>query len=509
VVTGERARTELKGDVPLLETPQNIQVLSSALLVDQGANLLENALQNVAGVMTGGSARSFDFFRIRGFDASGFTYVDGLPRIVTINVELAGADSIEVVKGPSSVLFGAGSPGGLVNIISKRPTKDAFLDIEGSYGSFDSYEGLVDVGGPLNSQGNVYARLVTHYRDDKSYIDFHPDTKRLYVAPSLTWEVDQKTKITFLASRSQDWSDLIPDQPAAGLVYAGPLGYYNRSVYIGDPSHKGLIDETLSAVGYELKHEFNDSVSLYQNVRYSHLNLGWTRLYQPLSYDPTTGIQSEFGEDYYENEDVYSVDTGLNSRFSTGPISHQLTIGTEYEGLRDQSLVGLGFSPAILFNIYSPNYSVFTPQPRTFYNAATRSDAYGFYIQDTAKLWGPFDLTLGGRYDSVKIDSGAAAKYTKFTPRAGLTYDFAPGLVGYLSYSRSFLPQPGDYDLSGNPVPPETGEAYEAGLKLALMDGRINSTLSVFQITRANVATAVPSSPSIYAVTGQQRSRGF
>jgi iron complex outermembrane receptor protein len=97
--------------------------------------------------MPGGYARSYDFFRIRGFDASGYTYVDGLPRNVSINLELSGIESIEV------------------NAISKRPTKDAFVDVEGSYGSYDSYEGLIDVDSPLNSAGNVYARLVLHYRD--------------------------------------------------------------------------------------------------------------------------------------------------------------------------------------------------------------------------------------------------------------------------------------------------------------------------------------------------------
>ncbi|WP_157218352.1 TonB-dependent siderophore receptor [Flavisphingomonas formosensis] len=505
VVTAAAQKNIVKSDVPLSQVPQNIQILSSQLIREQGANLLENVLQNVAGVMTGSYARSYDFYRIRGFDASGYTYVDGLPRGVAINAELAGLEQVEVIKGPSSVLFGQGSPGGLVNLISKRPQSTPHIEVNASYGSYDSYTGMIDITGPLTGGGALDGRIVANYRNDRSFIDFHPATRRLYVAPSLTWHIGPDTSLTILASLSKDWSELIPDQPAAGLVYAGPLGYYRRSLYIGDPDNKGKILQTFVSAGYAFRHRFNEHLSFYQNARYSYLDLKYLNLYQPLAYDPASGIQYEYGDDFFEKRNIYSLDSGFQLDATTGPFRHRVVLGVEYEGLRNPTRIGLGFAPTIAFNLYDPDYSVFETQPRTFYDGNTKSDAFGFYVQDTITLAPGLNLTAGGRYDTVKIND---ARYTKFSPRAGLTYELGGGFSAYLSYARSFLPQPGYFDLSGKPVPPETGEAYEAGVKLGSPDGRLNGTLAIYQITRSNVATAIPSMPSVYEVTGAQRSRG-
>lgn len=506
IVTGSRQTPGNKTEVSLLETPQNIQILSAKLLRDQGANLLENALQNVAGVMTGSYARSYDFFRIRGFDASSYTYVDGLPRGVAINVELAGLEQVEVIKGPSSVLFGQGSPGGLVNLVSKRPTRDAHVEVTGSYGSYTSYSTMVDVSGPLNQGGNLYGRIVTNYRNDRSFIDFHPATRRLYVAPSLTWDIGPSTKLTFLASLSRDWSELIPDQPAAGLVYAGPLGFYDRSVYIGDPDNKGKIEQTFITAGFEFKHSFSDALSYYNNARYSYLDLAYLNLYQPLAFDPATGLQTQYGNDSFEKRRIYSIDNGFQIDMATGPLRHRATIGMEFQRRELPSRLALGFAPLFTFNVYNPDYSVFIAQPRSYSSAYTESEAFGFYLQDTITLAPKLNLTLGARYDTVKIND---ADYDKLSPRAGLTYEFLPGASAYLSFARSFLPQPGYYDLAGDPVAPENGEAYEAGIKFAAPGGRMSGTAAIYQITRSNVATPIPNMPGVYAVTGKQRSKGF
>ncbi|AJP71198.1 hypothetical protein TS85_04290 [Sphingomonas hengshuiensis] len=506
VVTGARAQTAGKSSVPLLETPQNIQVLSTTLLKDQGISLLDDALRNVSGVSPGGVARAYDFYRIRGFDASSYTYVDGLPRGLAINAELAGIEQVEVVKGPSSGMYGRGSAGGLVNLVSKKPRKDAFVTIEGSYGSFSSTNGLIDGGGTLNAAGNLYARLVVNYRDDKSFIDFNPGTERLYVAPSLTFEPSDRTKITLLASVSKDWSELIPGQPAEGLVYAGPLGYYDRHRYIGDPKNMGQIDQTVTTGGYEIAHRFSDAVSLYQRARITDLDLAWTNLQQPLVYDPATGLQTEYSQDYYEDRQIYGVDSGLEITADTGPLVHRLLLGAEYNGRRAKSESRLGFSPTVQLDLYNPDYSVFQYQARTSITHSTsRSDAFGFYAQDDIKL-GRLNVRVGGRYETVDLGDDTQ---DAFTPNIGASFAIANGLNLYGSFARSFAPQAGLLDIDGNQIDPERGTQYEAGLKFAPGGRRLTATVAIYELTRSNVATAIPTAPGRYAVTGKQRSKGF
>lgn len=505
IVTGERIKSAGKADTPLLETPQNIQVLSSALLKDQGISLLDDALRNIAGVSPGGVARAYDLYRIRGFDVSSYTYVDGLPRGLAINAELAGVEQVEVVKGPSSGLYGRGSAGGLVNLVSKKPVKEAFVDIEGSYGSFNSTNGLIDGGGSINESQSLYGRLVVNYRDDKSFMDFRPGTERLYVAPSLTWEPSDRTTLTVLTSLSKDWSELIPGQPAAGLVYAGPLGFYDRDRYIGDPENMGKILQTVVTAGYEFRHEISDDIALFQKARITDLDLAWLNLQQPLFYDPTTGIQTEYSQDYFEDRQVYGIDTGLSARLDTGAVSHNLIFGIEYDGRRADAESRLGFSPTVGLDLYNPDYSVFVYQPRTSISAfGSKSDAFGFYLQDDVKI-GALTVRLGGRYDTV--DLGAATQ-NAFSPTVGANYQVADGIAVYASYAKSFAPQSGYFDVNGDPVDPERGIQYEAGVKLS-KGSRISATFSIYQLTRTNVATAIPSMPGAYSVTGRQRSKGF
>ena len=189
IVTAVNRQQATKTDMPLLDTPQNIQVFSAALLRDQNVSLLEDALRNVAGVQPSGIATGFDFFRIRGFDASDFIYVDGLQRETSANVEPSAFESIEVLKGPSSSLYGQGSVGGLVNLNSRRPRKEAFADLEFGIGSFGYYKPTIDVGGSFNEGQSIYGRLFATYRREGSFVDQVKGIDRIYVAPSLTIEI--------------------------------------------------------------------------------------------------------------------------------------------------------------------------------------------------------------------------------------------------------------------------------------------------------------------------------
>ncbi len=505
VVTAKRGTTVVKNATPVLETPQNIQVLSSRLLKDQGVSILEDALRNVAGVMPAPYARGYDFYKIRGFDASGFTYVDGLPRGVALNIEPAALDRVEVLKGPSSVLFGQGPPGGLVNLVSKRPRPESFLNAEVSTASWGGYMPYLDFGGSFNSSESVYGRLVTLYRHEGSYLDFNPGIRRLYVAPSLTWEMGPGSSLTVLTSLSRERNELIPDQPASGLILPNPNGKFSRDLYIGDPENPGKIHQDWYTGGYELRHAIGERATFYQNARISYLDLLYLNLYQPAGLSADGRTQSEYGQDYSEKRRRYSVDSGVNLDFATGAVRHRVNVGLEYEGSRDDFAGGLGFSPTIDFDLFDPDYSVFVHQPRTVtFAGGTRSKAFGLYAQEELKPTERLALTAGARYDEVKIND---EKHHAFVPRLGMSYRIRPDLVGYLSYAKSFNPQAGYVDASGAAVRPERGEQYEAGVKLGSQDGRLSSTVSLFHLLRSNVVNQIPGSFA-YQTSGEQRSRG-
>ena len=506
IVTAGHVPLAPKTGVSLLETPQNIQVLSGQLLKDQGVTLLEDALRNVAGVMPDPYARGYDIYRIRGFDASAFTYVDGLPRGVELSIEPAALDSVEVIKGPSSVLFGSGPPGGLVNLVTKHPRQDTFVDAEISKASWGGYMPYLDAGTTFDRDGTVYGRVVALYRDEGSYLQFNPGVRRTYVAPSLTWEVSPDTKLTVLASISHERNELIPDQPATGLVLPNPNGSIDRTLYIGDPASPGRLKQDWDTVGFELRHTFSDQVSLYQNARVSYLDLDWLNLYQPLEVLPDQRTELEYSEDYAQKQENYSLDTGLNATFNTGVVEHTVNAGVEYDGLREHYSGALGYAPTIAFDLFDPNYSAFVYQPRTTpFAASTISNEFGLYLQDELHLTQQLTLTAGGRYDIVKINT---VTNHSFVPRVGANYAVQPGIVPYVSFAKSFDPQAGYDDPAGNQLQPERGTQYEAGVKFATADGRANSTVSVFQVTRSNVAAQVPGQFT-YQSTGLARSRGI
>jgi iron complex outermembrane recepter protein len=232
VVTGQGAegpayaapesRTATKTRTLLLETPQAVSVVTRKLIEDEGVHHLEGALRNVAGVSVGGYYNEWDYYRIRGFDASySNTFLDGLLADGAPFEELWAFERIEVVKGPTSTLFGQGPLGGFVNLVSKRPRPDFFGEVQFTAGSFNYYQGAFDVNTPLNKNRTVYVRLNALFRSADSFVDF-VDSKRIFVAPAFTWEIAPSTSFTLLTSYREDGMNLAFPLPARGTVLPNP-----------------------------------------------------------------------------------------------------------------------------------------------------------------------------------------------------------------------------------------------------------------------------------------------
>lgn len=495
-----------KGGVPLDENPQNIAVLPRALLDDLSVVRLEDALRGVAGVQTGGYYGNWDYFRIRGFDADFNTYIDGLRGSNGMGEETFGLEQVEVVKGPAA-LYGSGPIGGLVNLVSKRPREDAFTTVGATVGSYDYHEATLDFNQPLNDAKTVLFRLNILAREQDSNIDYI-ESERLYIAPSLTWKISDATTLTLLA-RYRDISGTADmPLPAIGTVLPNPNGRISSDFFTGLAGSNQL-EETYRQIGYSLVHEFSDDLRLTQNLRYARYEQTWDDIYYPVSFPAPYDTLYIAPYDYFQKWNYTSVDTRLDYGFDQGAVRHNLTAGVDYfrKNLENESSMGAGwFDPSLLtpLNVYNPVY-IGVPAQAMFgpYAGSDMTEITGLYLQDHMVLPHKVTLTAGGRFDFTET---AGVHDHAFTPRVGATWAFFPEAILYASYSQSFKPQ--SDSATGTALEPETGDNMEVGLRNRFLGGRLATTAAIYQITRANVATANPVIPTAVVTTGEQRSRG-
>jgi len=534
----------LKVDTPLLETPQAISVVTEQVIKDQNAQDLEDVLRNVAGVTVGGYYSEWDYYRIRGFDSAFNEFRDGLRGSGGLSPELYGLERVEVIKGPASTLYGQAPLGGFVNLVSKRPKKEFGGEIGFTGGSWDSYEGRFDVNIPLlaptvstttpvsgksgkgakdvapvtsESGMGIYARVVGLYSDSESYVDYM-NYERFYIAPSLTFEFSEDTSLTILSEYKRDSGMFAMPLIATGTVRSNPHGAIPTSRYFGLPDSNDLVQENFRA-GYELKHRFNDVVALRQNLAYSYMDQTWDDIFYTSSLAPDQRTLLMYPYNYWSTDHQIAVDTALDFTFNTGSIAHTLTVGFDY--LYNDSSYGsrqIDYSdPAsyLYLDIFRPNYNQSIPGYSSRDYGDIQDQLFGIYIQEHAKLTDKFSATFGLRYDNFKREDSFLGETTEdkqdaFTPKVGLTYEFIPGVAAYANYSRSFAPQWNSKGPGGKSVDPEEGENWEAGVKFQTLEGKLSGMVSVFQLTRENVATAnlTTADPFDTIVSGEQRSRG-
>jgi iron complex outermembrane recepter protein len=511
-VTGQAFTAAVKGQTPLIETPQNIQVLSADLLAAQDVDRLDEAMRNVAGVMGGGYYEAYDFFRIRGFDASSYIYLDGMryDSYVRVNAELSDLEQIQIVKGPSSALYGQGGLGGLVNFVSKKPTDEAFLNLSASYGSYDSYALSADGNLPIAS--DLDARLLVLKRHSGSFVNHSRGNSRIFLAPSATWNIDADTALTLLASYQHNDLNMAMPLTAVGTITPSAYGTYSLKTYTGELGNWNQANNNRTQVGYQFDHRFNSVFSFSQRLRYALTDQRWNNVLYNSSLSSDGRYLSRYPYDYDDHSTVLTTDTSLAADFTTGPVKHTVLIGSDYFDARSHAHSRqIDYSDSdsyLVFDLYDQSYdATATPNYASESASFTRMHDLGFYVQDHLS-YDAWTLTGSLRWDGVRASSGTPQTDVAFTPRLGLTYAVTPDNVLFASYSESFLPQSGS-TFAGDTLKPEKGQQWETGVKSNLLDGKVNLTASLFYLTRNNVSTSDADHPNYYIQSGKQRSRGF
>lgn len=510
--------TALKTQIPLIEVPQAISIVNRQLLDDQGAVKLDDALRNVAGVMPGGYYDGWDYYRIRGFDASFTTYVDGLRGGNGVAEEIFALEDVEVLKGPSSALYGQSVLGGLINLRSKTPVPTAFAKVQFTGGSFGFLDPAIDVGTSLNSSHTIYARLTALYRTQNSFTDY-AYKHRSYVAPALTWKIASGTSLTLLSRFQHDNGRHGFPLPAEGTVLPNVNGELSIGTYVGELGDANQVQEINNQFGYEFSHRFSEAISFQQRMKLSWYRSKWHHLLYPGFLDEDQRTLYRYPLNWIGDWETYTLDNGVHANFKTGGIQHHLLTGVDF--YRDPNFFAgesIDFSDLSLYmpiDMYRPVYgAVPFPAIAPYTQGETLTQFTGIYVQDQLKFLRRLGVTVGGRFDhAINHDTPDPSHVSNaFTPRVGVTYDLLPGATVYTSFSKSFLPQSGrafDGSENGSFVPPEKGQQWEGGIKTALLGGRLATTLAVYNLSRRNVTTTDPVHPNFYLVTGQQRSRGF
>ena len=516
--TGSKTATDLN------EIPQSVSVVGREQIDDQSPQKADEALRYVAGVnaSTYGTDSDTDWIFIRGFqaDQTGI-FLDGLSLYQhgfgTFLVDPFFLERIEVIKGPSSALYGGANPGGFVNYVSKRPTGERLRYVETGINNFgNAYLGL-DIGDQVGSDGAVSYRVTGKLSGGGWETDYSDDFRGT-IAPSLTWKRDEDTSITFLGSYQH--IDLTHTStgflPYEGTVVDAPgFGRIPHDLFYGEPDFDSY-NRNQAMIGYEFEHTFDNDWTVRQNLRYARLSLKEDGLYgSGIDFtDPTKLGRYRFAHD--TDVSIFTVDNQLEGTVSTGNVEHNVLLGLDYRYYTIDHVQGSAF-PASSLDPRDPVYGSVPSPVATYLDQDLGRHQLGLYAQDQIKFGDGWIVTLNGRYDFVSTDvndrltpaNSANDDEGEFTWRAALAYEFKNGLTPYASYSTSFNPTTST-DVNGDLLKSETGQQWEAGVKYQpdFMDAMI--TAAYFDITRQNVVGLDTSfTPARPAAIGEVEARGF
>jgi iron complex outermembrane receptor protein len=505
--------TATKTDTPIMETPFSVKAVTKQVMEDQQITRVDKAVENVSGVIrSGANGLQRDTFTIRGFDTGGAgnTYRNGVIYSQTLSQvsaqkEVANLESIEVLKGPASLLFGRAEPGGVLNYVTKQPLATPYYSLQQQFGSYNFYRTTADATGSINDDKSLLYRLNLAYENAESFRN-NAGNEQVFVAPVLKWIISPKTRATF-ELEYQNWDTSLA---ATFPLVAGKFYPFSASQnFAGQNLSYRKGDRILG--GFNWSHDFNDNWTVSHSFQVNSINTdSAVTLVRPASLNGNTRRQNGYP---INQGDTYTTTVNLTGKFNTGLFKHTSLFGFDYFRLDDKVDTYTKLESANSFNVFSPNFNsnnLFNQLPIA---STFRRDAglawYGLYYQDQVEL--PFNLyALGGvRYDeSEDFDNInlTNSRKNKVSPRGGLVWRPTQELSVYGSYTENFGASNG-FDGFGKALAPQTAQQWEVGAKTELWDGRFSATLAYFDLTKQNIA--ISTDFMTYTTIGGAESRGI
>jgi iron complex outermembrane receptor protein len=494
VVTGY---TGTKTDTALMELPQPIKVITADQYQAQGAISISDTVKYAAGVLANPYGRDtrVDGFNVRGLDALQFR--DGMRDIfsyyASITSDPYNFSRVEIVRGPASVLFGQGSIGGLVNLVSKTPDFTTRGEINLVYGSDDRKEVLGDLN--LALADNLAVRFVGRARDADTYVDHVPDDRVMF-APSIRWQPTADTDIVLTGLYQEDDTGSTSQfLPIIGTFRPNTVAgaQLDRYTFVGKAGWDRYNGRSLQGGG-SITHRFSDNVKLSLKARYidsdleynTHYADSYTNPQDPFSVYGTNGRTIALIADASDARmNVFSTDNNFQFNFNTGAnIEHKLLVGIDYSWNKVQKRYDGGFE---LVDLYDIDYDALRTYDPSGDFITESQKQLGVYVQDQIRFFDRVSVVLGARRDRVTGSSGQKDNATTF--RAGIIGEIGAGISPFFSYTESFLPVAGRIDNGdgtfGDPYRPQTGTQYEAGIKWQPAPGTL-VTATAFKIKERN-----------------------
>lgn len=517
VVTSKMQSGATKLETPDIETPQAVSIVTREQFEEQGATSVRQAVTYTPGVYSNqiGASNRFDYIVMRGFSDGSLDniYLDGLKMMGDTNshsslvVDPWFLDSIEVVRGPASVLYGRSSPGGIVALTSRKPSFDSGGEIKMFAGNNKQRGAMFDVTGALDDNDRVAGRIsgMTRYADSQ----FSPLKEGRYaLMPSLTWRITDNTRLDLMAYLHRD-----PEGGShSGLPYEGTVVPYSgkkisNTFYEGESDYDKY-NRHENMVGYDIEHQFDSGWSVRQKVRYLNTKVELNQVYAAGWLNETQLNRGYSGSE--EQMNALTLDNHVDGSFDTGPLNHRVLIGMDYQDRSNHTTGYYGDFPAL--DAFNPVYNAYPNKITMYGREQHKLRQTGYYLQDQISV-DRWRMTLGGRFDQVKIsnvnklnDTTSGLDKNNFSSRAALLYLFDNGIAPYVSYSTSFTPT-SFTDVNEQLLKPMTGKQWEAGLKYEPEGINAQYSVSVFRINQKNIATKEePNSP--YRSIGEIESEG-
>ncbi|MBP8540962.1 MULTISPECIES: ferrichrome porin FhuA [Citrobacter] len=544
-IAARQSATATKTDTPIQKVPQSISVVTAEEMALHQPKSVKEALSYTPGVAVGtrGASNTYDYLIIRGFAADGQSqnnYLNGLKMQGNFYndavIDPYMLERAEVMRGPVSVLYGKSNPGGLLNMVSKRPTTEPLKEIQFKMGTDSLFQTGFDFSDALDDDG-VYSYRLTGLARSANAQQQGAEEQRYAIAPSFSWRPDDKTNFTFLSYfQNEPETGYYGWLPKEGTVTELPNGKRLPTDF-NEGANNNTYSRNEKMVGYSFDHEFNDTFTVRQNLRYAQNKVSQNSVYgygmcsdplytkdpanSPCASVPQADWNHTLTRQYViDNEKLqnFSVDTQLQSKFATADVDHTLLTGVDFMRMRNDINSWFGYAgsvaPSDIYNLDRSDFDFGShPGPSGPYKVLNKQKQTGLYVQDQAQ-WDKVLVTLGGRYDWAKQDSlNRVSGVTdsrddkQFTWRGGVNYLFDNGVTPYFSYSESFEPA-SQTGASGNIFAPSKGKQYEAGVKYVPNDRPIVITGAVYQLTKTNNLMADPNGSFWSVEGGEIRSRG-
>ncbi|SET46853.1 ferrioxamine B receptor FoxA [Kosakonia radicincitans] len=517
VVTSQMQSGATKLETPDIETPQAVSIVTRQQYEEQGATSVRQAVSYTPGVYSNqiGASNRFDYIVLRGFSDGSLdnVYLDGLKLMGDTNshsslvIDPWFLDSVEVVRGPASVLYGRSSPGGIVALNSRKPSFDPGGEVKLFAGNNNQRGAAFDVTGPVDDNDRVAVRLTGMTRYADSQFD-HLKEQRYAIAPSLTWRITDQTRLELMAYLHRD-----PEGGShSGLPYEGTVtphaGRKISNTFFEGEDDYDKYDRRENMVGYNIEHAFDSGWSVRQKLRYLHTKVNLNQVYAAGWLNDTELNRGYSGSD--ESLSAITLDNQIDGSVDTGIINHRLLFGVDYQRRSNNVTASYGSFPAI--DAFNPIYGADPLSISVYSREKHKLEQTGIYLQDQMSL-DRWRLTLGGRHDQVKItninkinDTRDTLDQDHFSSRAALMYLFDNGFAPYVSYSTAFTPT-SFTDEYGKILQPMKGKQWEAGLKFQPEGSQTMYSASVYRINQKNIATKVePTDP--YRSIGEIESEG-